>query len=416
MNDIKKKFQIVVARYNEDIKWLLPLHNITIIYNKGDNNYSLNNFNTIKLNNVGRESHTYLYHIIENYDNLAEKTIFFQGKIDDHKILEIEQYFMKNDFIANFSKIKKDVIKNKIHHTAKWANEYNNGSMKSSKYTPYEWFEKNIGLDLSNLEDEFNIVWGANFSINKDIILRKPKSFYQNIMRYIDYHINPEEGHFMERGWYLIFNKPYIPKKYIGYTQNINNIDLNKYEEIHLWTVIKANCEIDDNYKIFYTSSINKYLKINPIINNNLFYLKIKGSNDAHILIDFENHENRYEIVFGGWNNNRSVIRDFNNNKILISHEGKILNENIFINFSVEINNKIIIKKNNNTIFELDNIFNKSDIKNINIKSYFNSDIYWDYNMNNNNEKIKIFMINDVDEDVKYFYNTNYLDYYIEKI
>jgi hypothetical protein len=85
MDEIKEKYQIVVSRYNEDITWLLPFKEITIIYNKGDNHNLLNKFTTIQLENVGRESHTYLYHIIKNYDNLADKTIFFQGKIDEIK-------------------------------------------------------------------------------------------------------------------------------------------------------------------------------------------------------------------------------------------------------------------------------------------------------------------------------------------
>ena len=53
MENIKKKFQIVVARYNEDIRWLLPFRHITIIYNKGKNNFILNKFETIQLENVG---------------------------------------------------------------------------------------------------------------------------------------------------------------------------------------------------------------------------------------------------------------------------------------------------------------------------------------------------------------------------
>ena len=30
--------------------------------------------------NVGRESHTYLYHIVENYDNMADWTVFTQSE------------------------------------------------------------------------------------------------------------------------------------------------------------------------------------------------------------------------------------------------------------------------------------------------------------------------------------------------
>ena len=32
---------------------------------------------------MGRESHTWLYHIVENYNNLDDVSIFLQGRIDD---------------------------------------------------------------------------------------------------------------------------------------------------------------------------------------------------------------------------------------------------------------------------------------------------------------------------------------------
>ena len=82
------ELQIVVARFNENILYLNNFKNIIIVYNKGENDIP-SDFNSIKLPNIGRESHTYLYHIIQNYENLANKTLFIQGRINDHKILPI---------------------------------------------------------------------------------------------------------------------------------------------------------------------------------------------------------------------------------------------------------------------------------------------------------------------------------------
>jgi len=54
-------YKIVVARYNEDIRWLNnEMHNCAI-YNKGE---PLNIENEFMLKNLGRESDTYLNHII----------------------------------------------------------------------------------------------------------------------------------------------------------------------------------------------------------------------------------------------------------------------------------------------------------------------------------------------------------------
>ena len=78
---------IVVSRYNETLKWLndSPFNAYAIIiYNKGMNNEFEKPDNVesvIKLNNVGREGHTYLYHIINNYEHLPDITIFLPGSI-----------------------------------------------------------------------------------------------------------------------------------------------------------------------------------------------------------------------------------------------------------------------------------------------------------------------------------------------
>ena len=424
MDEIKKKFQIIVARYEEDIAWLLPFKNITIVYNKGTDDSILNKFETIYLNNYGRESHTYLYHIITNYDNLADKTIFFQGKINDHKILDIEDYFGIDSIIGKFDNIEINKLKKKIDHYGKYEKFVKDGTMKVCNYTPYEWLVNIIGINLDNINSS-KVIWGANFSLSKDIILSKPKIFYQNILRYINYHKNPEEGHYLERSWYLIFNQNYIYKNKIGYIFSQDNFDkikesianmdnLINYSEIHLWLPLVSNIEYGIENKIFYTPNNNKYLIINPIINNNQFYLNIKGSNDAHILIESMN-ESKYEIVLGGWNNIRSIIRDYNKNKIISSYEGVTLDKNNFIKFDFELSDNIIIKLNNTTIFNIKNIYPGFIIKNIKIKSYFNSDVYWDYDHTDQNY-FKLHLCNNTYFNIDHFYQNNYTDYYIEKL
>eukprot|EP01035_Chromulina_nebulosa_P032892 gene32892-43993_t len=79
--------ELVIARYNESLDWLLEEgfpSDIVTIYNKGPTEITLNHRRrhqpitfqqrVFQLSNVGRESHTFLHHIIEHYDNLAEVT------------------------------------------------------------------------------------------------------------------------------------------------------------------------------------------------------------------------------------------------------------------------------------------------------------------------------------------------------
>ena len=66
--------EVVVAQYKEDIEWTRKLPYKVTIYTKGDH----------LLPNIGREAHTYLYHIITRWDSLAEHTAFVQGYPFDH--------------------------------------------------------------------------------------------------------------------------------------------------------------------------------------------------------------------------------------------------------------------------------------------------------------------------------------------
>lgn len=72
------KHTIVVARYNECLNWLLPYEDCVIVYNKGDDEIPPFK-NIIRVDNIGREGHTYLFHICNNYFNLAERITFIQG-------------------------------------------------------------------------------------------------------------------------------------------------------------------------------------------------------------------------------------------------------------------------------------------------------------------------------------------------
>jgi hypothetical protein len=73
--------ELVVARCAEDLAWLRrvpPRFHITI-YDKGDGCSR-----GAQLPNHGREAHTYLHHLAERYDSLADVTVCVQGHPFDH--------------------------------------------------------------------------------------------------------------------------------------------------------------------------------------------------------------------------------------------------------------------------------------------------------------------------------------------
>ena len=93
-------YKIIVARYNENIEWLNSEMSNCIIYNKGD---KLGINNEIFLENVGRESETYLHYIITNYSNLPDVVVFTQARIADHKDTDDVNYLLniKNEALQH---------------------------------------------------------------------------------------------------------------------------------------------------------------------------------------------------------------------------------------------------------------------------------------------------------------------------
>lgn len=75
------RFELVVARHNEDLAWLkrVPREFLITVYDKGDGSSGGKT-----LSNEGREAHTYLHHLADRYESLAELTVFVQGHPFDH--------------------------------------------------------------------------------------------------------------------------------------------------------------------------------------------------------------------------------------------------------------------------------------------------------------------------------------------
>jgi hypothetical protein len=213
------KYHIVIARYNENIDWIKYINTNLFdifIYNKGNdiNNNNLN-YKIIKLDNVGRESHTYLYHIINNFDNLPEKIIFTQAHPFDHVrntfINEINNfnncYFNFLYFSKNMLNIKYDINENKFI-------EY--GTLNGNEWKNYHNLDSPIATTMKNLFENYehqkvNIIFGpgAIYGINKELIVKNKKDFYIKCIDVLNNSSNlknPDEGHSFERLWYYIFN------------------------------------------------------------------------------------------------------------------------------------------------------------------------------------------------------------------
>jgi hypothetical protein len=203
------KVTYIIARYEENIDWLKPIMKHCIIYNKGK---KLNIPNEVCLENVGRESHSYLKYIIDNYDNLADICIFSQGDIHDHinrKTNPVYYYLMKQgleafQFGTSMPRRTMNRYSNDMNWGSNpkiiWADEFKDGNHISF----LQWFRENISK--KPLKNKLYFYTNALFAVTKKKIKHRPKSYYENLIKQVDWHVNPVEGHYFERSWYYIFN------------------------------------------------------------------------------------------------------------------------------------------------------------------------------------------------------------------
>lgn len=76
--------KVVLARYKEDISWILdiPVDFKVIVYNKGDEITSeeiLKRAEVINRPNIGRESETYIHHMMTSWENTEDYTVYSQA-------------------------------------------------------------------------------------------------------------------------------------------------------------------------------------------------------------------------------------------------------------------------------------------------------------------------------------------------
>jgi hypothetical protein len=212
--------QCVVARYNEKTEWFkyTPFDRLDMIcYNKGpklpDNCFN-DHCQVVNLDNVGRCDHTYLYHIVQNYNNLAPVTLFIPASfLDPHKkpfMFSLLQKVLDTKTTVLQGGIWNDIRNDFYDFTLddwKATNHENIVQNPESKLAPCPirpfgaWFDANFG---ENLHVKIFSFYGI-LAIAREHIIQHPIERYQKLIKYVDSSSNPEAGHYMERSWGAIF-------------------------------------------------------------------------------------------------------------------------------------------------------------------------------------------------------------------
>jgi len=170
---------------------------------------------TIVLPNVGKCDHTYLYHIVKNYDNLADITVFLPGSCDmPHKFGKVK-HMMRLIEERNSAVFISDSTVDSLRDTFdqfqldEWitSNEDNRNmnpesQLQHANIRPFgKWFDHFFG----DIQVKHVTYYGI-FSVSKIDILRKPIDFYRRLLEEVSGSSNPEAGHYMERSWAAVFH------------------------------------------------------------------------------------------------------------------------------------------------------------------------------------------------------------------
>jgi hypothetical protein len=238
----KQSHMIIIARYNEDLNWIFPYRDCTLIYNKGLDDI-LGFPNVIPLKNVGREGDTYLHHMINYYNNFSDRTTFLQGETLTHNdtlLFALDNYEKMDAFQPlgliwlEYKQIPPKTMLNTYKTTTDYGLEYlvikiNNNldyledyyfydmgliNVKNSYFKDYKCetnivghFLKRCNIDIKKNTDAINYSWSALFSLKKARLEMYKPDMYKRIKdQLVATHKQAgSDGYVLEKLWAYFF-------------------------------------------------------------------------------------------------------------------------------------------------------------------------------------------------------------------
>jgi hypothetical protein len=205
--------EIVAVRYAEDLGWvhgwlddIVVKHgpNLTYrIYDKGPQGDTPN---------IGNLDWTYLHHIVNRWDSLADWTVFTQADPFPHMNTTFDALLQPASGAAFPHKVKCREWGDAggrlawVKFPDYWKRQYENGTIHPAKLSLRDWFKEFIGVDIEKL-GALEYHPGAIFGVSRDTIQRRPREFYGRLLANLGEggHRAPEEAHYCERAWPYIF-------------------------------------------------------------------------------------------------------------------------------------------------------------------------------------------------------------------
>jgi hypothetical protein len=212
--------EVVVARYTEELNWLRkrPAALRVTVYDKSPD-LSAGDA-TLTLPNVGREAHTYLYHIVSRYNSLADWTVFCQGKPFDHAF----------DFKKSLQALTADPDTFMAGKPFRWLGHLidTDDNRGERLFQPWSKNDDGRGLDLLSFHralfdtdgpELYTFVLGAQFIAHRDLIQQQPLSFYERALAVS--MTFPDAAHCYERSWDRVLGVTGIDSDWLAGRQTV---------------------------------------------------------------------------------------------------------------------------------------------------------------------------------------------------
>jgi hypothetical protein len=213
---------VVVSAFCEKLDWLYALdrsrfRNVFIYRKKYEYTDLLKldpKCKIVYLPNVGMCDHTYLYHIITRYNDLADLNVFLPGTCDTPGKVRTYEYVVRRTVNENVpTMVLQEALPNvcTFFHAFRLdyyvplclrENEHAMNRLKPCSIRPFGTWYRNVFGDF----DTSCFMLEGMFSVSSYQIRMRSQTFYTGLIRYVDKHVNTEAAHYIERAWCAVFN------------------------------------------------------------------------------------------------------------------------------------------------------------------------------------------------------------------
>jgi hypothetical protein len=246
--------EVVVAHFGEALDWTRAYRDRAdfVVYAKS--NRTRQPAGSVRLPNVGRESHTYLHHIVSHYDSLANWTVFTHGgspsfgyhghrrggghlnhgvSFSDYLVPQPHSLFVDT---AAFSSQRSDSL---FASSLRMSYLYTTDALASNETCPADpdqwsaWWdmgrfaqyvqrkvEAQGGMHVVDFFNQYvrpeapanavqvSFPQGARFAATSDAIRARPRAYYEALLRTVSGDVDPWSGFYLEWAWPSVLQRP----------------------------------------------------------------------------------------------------------------------------------------------------------------------------------------------------------------